>query len=267
MNANQFEARLKSIVQKLQAEFGGSNEYPTSGDLIEEMLLGILGRDTCDSKARDALQRLRRYMVDFNEMRVATPADIVDAVGPNFPDIQNKACDLTAALSCIYDRLETLDWSEFKTRPKREMDKWLSEIPGIDPYTLGRVMLLCFGGHAVPVNRPALGWLRREGLFRESVEVAEAQGVLERHVRASDATKVFCLFQRLAEKLPPAPPAKVKEAPPTRKAKAAVEKTEAATTPGGTDAATARGNKMAKPPGPSAKAGTKPRAKRSEGKV
>ncbi len=258
MNANQFEARLRGIAQKLQAEFGGSDQYPTSGDLVEEILLGILGRDTGESKARDALQRLRRCMVDFNEMRVATPADIVDAVGPNFPDIQDKASDLTAALSCMYDRLETLDLTEFRTRPKREAGKWLSEIPGIDPYTLGRVMLLCLGGHAVPVNRSALGWLRQEGLFRESMEVAEAQGLLERHVRANDAMKLFGLLQRLAEKVPPAPPPKPKEAPAKKKAKPAGEQVESASTAGGAEA-----TKAAKS---AAKAVAKPKAKRTEGK-
>jgi hypothetical protein len=255
MNANQFEVRLKGIVQKLQAEFGGGEQYPTSGDLVEEILLGILGRDTSESKARDALQRLRRCMVDFNEMRVATPADIVDAVGPNFPDIQGKAYDLTAALSCLYERLETLDLSELKTRPKREADKWLSEVPGIDPYTLRRVMLLCFGGHAVPVNRPALGWMRSEGLFRESVEVPEAQGVLERHVRASDAMKVFCLLQRLAEKAPPVPPARTAGAPARRKGRVAAEKAGSA--------AMATENRLPK----AARGDARPRARRSEGKT
>jgi hypothetical protein len=217
MNASQFEARLKEIIHKLQADYGNSEQHPTSGDIIEEILLGILGRDTSEPKARDALQRLRRSMVDFNEMRVAAPGDVVDEIGPNFPDIDFKAQDLVAALSYIYEHLETLDLTEFKAKPKREAGKWLSEVPGIDPYALGRVMLLCFGAHSVPVNRPALGWLQHQGLFDPSVEVSDAQGILERHVRANDAMKVFHLLQRLAEKIPAAPPAKPKAEVPAKK--------------------------------------------------
>jgi hypothetical protein len=218
MNATQFEARLKDIVHKLQAEFGNCEHPPTPCNIIEEILVGILGRDTAEGKARDALQRLRRSMVDYNELRMASSADVVDEVGPHFPTIESKAQDIVAALSRIYDLLETLDLTEFKARPKREAGKWLSDIPGIDAFTLGRVMLLCFGAHAVPVNQVALGWLQHYGLFDASVQVPEAQGVLERHVRSTDAMKVFCLLQRLAEKTPP-PPAPGKAAVASKKGK------------------------------------------------
>ncbi len=207
MNASQFEARLKDIVHKLQAEYGDCDRHHSRGDVVEEILLGILGRDAPEGRSYDALQRLRRSMVDYNEMRMASPADVVDEIGPNFPSIHYKAADLVAALSYVYEQLETLDLTEFKAKSKREAGKWLSEVPGIDEYTLGRVMLLCFGAHAVPVNQVALVWLQHYGLFEPSVQVPEAQGILERHVRSTDAMKVFCLLQRLAEEAPPAPAA------------------------------------------------------------
>ncbi len=207
MNASQFESRLKDIVHKLQTEYGACEQYPTRGDVVEEILLGILGRDTSEEKARDALERLRRSMVDYNEMRVAAAGDVIEEIGPGFAGVAGKAGDLVAALSRTYEQLETLDLTEFKARPKREAGKWLSEVPGIDAYTLGRVMLLCFGAHAVPVNQVALGWLQHYALFEATVDAGEAQSVLERHVRSTDAMKVFCLLQRLAEKAAPAPPA------------------------------------------------------------
>lgn len=217
MNASQFESRLKEIVQKLQAEFGPCQPPEARCDIVEEILVGILGRDVSESKARDAFERLRQSMVDYNELRMASIADIVDELGASFPNSEAKAQDIVAALTRIYDLLETLDLTEFKSRPKREAGKWLSEIPGIDPYTLGRVMLLCFGAHSVPVNQVALSWLQYYGLFEPSVQVAEAQGVLERHVRSTDAMKVFCLLQRLADKAAPARPSPASKAAPSKK--------------------------------------------------
>jgi endonuclease III len=220
MNASQFESRLKDIVHKLQGEFGSCQPPEARCDIVEEILLGILGRDVAEGKAHDALERLRRSMVDYNELRMASIVDVVDEVGPHFPHIEQKAQDIVAALSRIYDLLETLDLTEFKARPKREAAKWLSEIPGVDPYTLGRVLLLCFGAHSVPVNQVALGWLQHYGLFEPSIQVPEAQGVLERHVRSADAMKVFCLLQRLAEKAAPAPQAVSKPATGKKKSTA-----------------------------------------------
>ena len=166
-------------------------------------------------------------------MRVAAPGDVVEEVGPNFPDIEYKAQDLVAA-SVVHLRAPGdagPDGGQGQAQALR-LAKWLSEVPGIDAYTLGRVMLLCFGAHSVPINRPALGWLQQHGLLEGSAEVSDAQGILERHVRSSDAMKVFCLLQRLAEKIPAAPAPKPKpEAPAKKKAKPEPAKASARSEP------------------------------------
>lgn len=205
MNASQFEARLKELLGRLQSEFGEPKDVLT-GDVAEEILLGIFGRDTTEAKARDALARLRTGMVDYNEMRVAAPVDVIEELGPNFPGVREKAQDMVRILSAIYDQLETLDLTEMKAKPKREAHKWLSDLPGMDSYTLGRVMLLCFGGHAVPVSTSVLANLQAQGLFEPTVTAAEAQSVLERHVRSQDALKAFWLMHRWVEKHPAAAP-------------------------------------------------------------
>jgi endonuclease III len=205
MNASQFETRLKELLARLQSEFGEPKD-PTTGDVAEEILLGIFGRDTTEAKARDALKRLRTGMVDYNEMRVAAPVDVIEELGPNFPGVREKALGMVRILSTIYEQMETLDLAEMKAKPKREAQKWLSDLPGMDPYTLGRVMLLCFGGHAVPVSTSVLANLQAQGLFEPTVTTAEAQSVLERHVRAQDAMKAFWLLHRYAEKHPASPP-------------------------------------------------------------
>ncbi len=205
MNGSEFESRLEDIVRQLQSRFGDCRDYPIRGGVVEEIVLGILGRDTGERQSSEAYERLCGAVVDFNELRVASPDEIVETLGKTFPDAAGKGRDMVAALNDIYEKLETLDLSEFKDRPKREAEKWLSAVPGVDPYTCARVMLLCFGAHHVPLSLAALAWLQHHGLFEQGVSPADAQGVLERHVRATEALGVFCLLQRLADE--PAPPA------------------------------------------------------------
>lgn len=226
MNASQFEARLKELLGRLQAEFGEPKEAGAC-EVGEEILLGIFGRDTTEQKAQDALERLRAGMVDFNEMRVAAPVDVIEELGPHFPGVRQKALDMVRLLSRIYQQLETLDLSELAAKPKREAHKWLSELPGMDPYTLGRVMLLCFGGHAVPVSTLVLANLQAEGLIEPTVTAAEAQGVLERHVRVQDAYNVFWWLHRWAEKHPAAAPKAAAASGKKKPAKSAAAKSKA----------------------------------------
>lgn len=247
MNASQFEARLKELLGRLQSEFGEPKDL-TPGDVVEEILLGVLGRDTTEAKARDALARLRAAMVDYNEMRVAAAVDIVEEIGPNFPGIQAKAQDAVRILSTIYEQLETLDLAEMKAKPKREAHKWLADLPGMDAYTLGRVMLLCFAGHAVPVSTSILAHLQACGLAEPTATAAEAQSVLERHVRAPDSPKVFWLLHRQAEKHP---------APKVAAPSAAAGRKKASKPAGGKSAGgkSAAGKSKAKAASPKAKGG------------
>ncbi len=114
LNATQFEARLKDLVTRLHAEFGDPKDDLANCDTVEEILLGIFGRDTSEARAREALARLRTDMVDYNEMRVAAPVDVIDLLGTNFPAVREKAMAMVRVLSAIYNQLETLDMSELE---------------------------------------------------------------------------------------------------------------------------------------------------------
>lgn len=201
MSAARLDAQLKNLFGRLRRRFGHLDGQ-VAVDPVEELLIGILGRDISQSRARTALARLKEAMVDFNELRIAAPADIVDELGTGFPGARQKSRAIIALLGGIYDRIDCLDLSFLKAKPKREVEKWLSELPGVDRYAVGRTMLLCFGAHAVPVNRPILAWLQAEGILDASLSIEEAQGVLTRHIRATEALEVFNLLHRWAEETP-----------------------------------------------------------------
>jgi len=214
-SAAEFDKKLKDLLTRLQRQYG-SPDGITRGDPLEELLLGILSRDVPESRGRQALQKLKEEMVDFNELRVAAVRDIVDELGRDFPSVRQKAQAITSVLGGIFEKLENLDISFLKNKAKRDARKWLLGLPGADSYSVGRVMLLCFDAHAVPVNEPILAGLKAEGLFDDSVEPAGAQAVLERHIRAQDALQAFYLFHQWAETLALEP---AKTAGGSRKAK------------------------------------------------
>jgi len=203
MSAARLDAQLKDLFGRLRRRFGPLDGQ-VAAEPVEELLVGILGRDIPPSRARKALARLKEAMVDFNELRIAAPADIIDELGPGFPDVRRKAQAILAMLGEIFQRRDSLDLSFLKAKPKREAEKWLSDLPGVDRYAVGRTMLLCFGAHAVPVNEPILAWLQAEGILDGALSIEEAQGILTRHIRASDALEAFHLLHCLAEETPKA---------------------------------------------------------------
>ena len=72
--ATQCARRLKRVFRSLRTRLGKVSR-PSRGDPITQMILGIFSRDLPESKAREALDRLRGMVVDYNELREIWLAD------------------------------------------------------------------------------------------------------------------------------------------------------------------------------------------------
>ncbi|MEX0743980.1 MAG: hypothetical protein WD118_00145, partial [Phycisphaeraceae bacterium] len=76
---------------------------------------------------------------------------------------------------------------------------YLDTLPGITPYVAARVMLLSFGGHAMPVDRKLVVMLGDEGIFEHDAPADHVESWLQRHIKADEAVSAHLLFQAWAD--------------------------------------------------------------------
>ena len=67
-----------------------------------------------------------------------------------------------------------------------ELRRYMQTLSGINTYVEAVVALECFDVPAVPVDTKLLLWLISKGALPEGITAAEAQHVLENHIKASD---------------------------------------------------------------------------------
>ncbi len=186
----EYAKKLKQAYGKFRQT--ASRPIPERGDPVEQLIVAVLSQETTTARAEKALKQINEALVDFNELRVSTPAEIADCISQQIPRPVQRAKALLQVLNAVYAREYAVSLESIQSKGIREMKSYLEGLDGITPYAVASTLLWSLGGHAIPINDMMLECLVREGLVDPNATVEEVQAFLERHVSAADA-KTFCL--------------------------------------------------------------------------
>jgi endonuclease III len=229
-NAADCAKSLTALIKKLPP--GPPAEFPEQDDPVAVLVQSFLLADATTEKALTAYKRLREKTVDFNDMRVTMPHEMVDLIGARYPQATDRCQRLRAALRHIYLREHQVSLEPLADAGKRDVKKYVESLDGMIPFASARLMLLCFDTHAVPVDEQLRGHLVAAGAADESADVADLSTWLARQVKASEGQAVHLAFQAWMDKDGTKSPAAKGRAAGARKTskRAPASKTKTATT-------------------------------------
>lgn len=211
MSASDQSKEVTALTKRLRGEYAGALEGPCTGTALAvdeaEPLLGEFVRsfmiwEAPTAKANVVLSRISEAVVDYNELRICLPDEIVKIMGERYPRAEERALRLRAALAEIYSRQHAVTLEPLLAMGKRESKDYLDSLDGVPRFVSARVSLLCLGGHAAPVDG-RIGKRLIESQVVEPGSMPEAAAAsLERKVRAGDMLEVYRLLQAWADDAP-----------------------------------------------------------------
>ncbi len=186
-------ANLAALLERLRRHY----EVPEPESLTptEQLISGFLLWECASNRADVAYRRLKQNTVDFNELRVWIPSEVVEVIGPRYPLAFERSCRLRAALNDIFQRQHSIDLSFLRELHKREAREYLDSLAGMVPYVSAQVLLLALGRHIIPVDTQLLNALIREGIIAEGTDLAAASAWLEHQIPAAEAREASLLLQ------------------------------------------------------------------------
>lgn len=194
--ATQCAKRLKDVIKRLKKST--AEAPPSSGDPIAELVLGVLTRDQPESRAQDALKRMLRDVVDFNELRVIPTYELEELVGGNVPDVRTKCDDISRALNFVFARRHAVSLDFAAAMSKRESAEYLLSVEGLEPYTAARIRLFGFEQHAFPLDEAMWAFARANEIVDPKCDLLEAQSFLERQISEKDARVLYAALREAA---------------------------------------------------------------------
>ena len=171
-----------------------------NGDPVTVLIKSFLMWDCTTTKAEAAYKRIMDRVVDYNDLRVSMPHEIVEWIGPRYPQALERSQRLRAVLRHTFKREHAVSFDRLHTMGRREVKRYLRSLDGIAPYVADRVTLLCFEAHCIPVDERLRASLIKAGIADESVEIADLSSWLTRQVKAAEALPAHLALQAWVDK-------------------------------------------------------------------
>jgi endonuclease III len=176
--------KLTSLIKKLKTRHKNVEAPPY--DPTTQLIMAFLQADASRRKAEQAYSALMEHMVDNNELRVSHTDEIVEIIGDKYPRVYWRVERMRESLNEVYRREHDFKMVKAASLNKKEQRQYLDTLPGITPYAAASVMLLSFGGHAIPVDDKLNALLVREGAIDDGLSCADAETLLLRQFKAGE---------------------------------------------------------------------------------
>ncbi|MBC7773097.1 MAG: hypothetical protein H7210_11415 [Pyrinomonadaceae bacterium] len=169
--------------------------------MLSEFVRSMLLWESTTAKAEAALKRIQTGVVDFNELRVCLPGELVGLMGETYPLARERAERLRAALNEIFTRGHAVTLKHLAELGKREVLHYLESLSGVPQFVAARVALLFLGNHAMPVDSRILRVLLEAQAVAPGETQDSAASMLEHRIRAGELMIAYLHLQARADEL------------------------------------------------------------------
>jgi len=197
-NATEFAKKFKSFRRKLPTVEVTAREQGVIGEVIYSHLLW----NASTKQALSAYKKLIEAAVDFNDLRMNHVYETVELIGSNYPMAEERAKRMKAVLNTIYRREHGMHVNSLEGAGKREIREYFDTLDGITPFVSCRVISICYGVAAVPVDDRTLSHLIEQEIVHHASNIVEVTSWLGRQVKAAEVCEVHVSLHSWSEDRP-----------------------------------------------------------------
>jgi endonuclease-3 len=190
---------LTHLFTALKKRYGPAE--PDARPVLEQLLYAVLRQGATREQADRAYRTLQERFFDWNEIRVSSAREIEEALS-DLPDAEERAQRLISLLQEVFETTFSFDLESLHKKGLKQAAKHLARYQAANDYAVAWVVQQSLGGHAIPLDTPALRVLRRLGLIEnEHEDVETLRASLEHLVPKARGALFNDLLSALADEL------------------------------------------------------------------
>lgn len=197
-DSKKYSQKIKKLFSTLKHP-PGKVKKPDYDDPIEALVYATISENMTLSTAKAAYKRILSHFVDFNDLRVSRPEEVIEVLGSTSPSINKVVQTLKDTLQSIFTKYDRPSLSELKEMGKRPAREVLEKFESISPFVVSYVVLTALKGHAVPLTQKMIAYLKACDDVHPDMEEKEITGFLERQISASNAYTFYVLLRQASE--------------------------------------------------------------------
>lgn len=198
LKSKEHSKRVQKLYGLLKRRFG-KVEPEFYDNPLDAIVYAIVSENTTEAEARTAIKKIHNYFVNLNDIRVSRIDEIVDVLGIDPLAATDIASKVTTVLTAVFGKYNMVSLETLKKAGKRPARQMLAKINGISPFVLDYCVLTALQGHAIPLTKRMIEYLKTSQLVEANADEQQIQGFLTRQILAKDAYEFYALLRRETE--------------------------------------------------------------------
>jgi endonuclease-3 len=146
---------------------------PVERPVLEQMIYALLREGATCEEADAAIGRLKNQFFDWNEVRVSSEHELVEALA-GLPDAAIRAERIISLLQEVFESTYSFDLESLHKKGLKQAAKQIGRYQAANDFTVAWVTQQSLGGQAIPIDSPTLRTVRRLGLVDSDAMDSEA---------------------------------------------------------------------------------------------
>lgn len=197
-NSKQYAQSIQKLYRSLKRK-GPKVKKVKYEDIIESLIHAIVLEYMTESASNAAFKKFGDYFVDYNDMRVSRPEEIVEMLGEDTEATRKIAVNIIRVMGVIFRKYNSLNLDSLKKVGKRQAKALLEKFDGVSKFCVDYCMLTALDGHAVPLTENMTAFLKENELVAPESDDADIEGFLTRQISAKNAYEFYSLLRRQSE--------------------------------------------------------------------
>ncbi len=209
-------------VQKLHRSL--KRGYPkvpkvTYDEPTDAIVYATLSESLSETAAQSAIKRFADYFIDLNDLRVSRTEEIIEVLGEDTPVTRQITSTLTRTLMAVFNEYHTVSLKWLKKIGKRPAKQAIQKLDGISRFVVDYCMLAALQGHAIPLTKQMIEYLKVNELVDPDADEQQIEGFLTKQISAKNAYEFYALLRHESESFDAGKKKKVKRKKTTRSVK------------------------------------------------
>ena len=197
-DSKQYSRKIKKLFSELKRQ-GRKVIRPEYNDPIEALVHAVLNEYMTPAAAKTAYKKILTHFVDLNDLRVSRIEEVVEALGLAGDDTNEIVETLSKILQAVFVRQDRLSLAYLRDMGKRQAREVLEKLEPLSPFIVDYVMLTALNGHAVPLTKRVMEFLKAGGYVHPDSDEKDITSFLERQISASEAYTFYSLLHQAGE--------------------------------------------------------------------
>jgi endonuclease III len=197
-NSKEYSKKIQRLYRSLKRKYPKVQKL-SHEEIANAIVYAVISFELSEKATNSAIKRFADYFVDWNDLRVSRPEEIVEALGEDTPVTRSVTSTITRVLQGIFDEYHQVSLESLKKIGKRPAKQALEKIDGTSRFIVDYCMLTSLNGHAIPLTEKMIGYLRDNELVGPEADEQQIAGFLAKQISAKNGYEFYVLLRRGSE--------------------------------------------------------------------